>query len=134
MAEIREMEKWEDNRINEKKEILAFELTKLVHGQEEAEKAKAAARALFSGEGDDNNMPTTEFDEFPAEGDQLLNVLVKCGLTTSRGEGRRLIEQGGLTVNGEKVTDPNVVISLAQLKEGLKIKKGKKVFHKAILK
>ena len=134
MAEIREMEKWEDNRINEKKEILAFELTKLVHGQEEAEKAKAAARALFSGEGDDNNMPTTEFDEFPAEGDQLLNILVKCGLTTSRGEGRRLIEQGGLTVNGEKVTDPNVVISLAQLKEGLKIKKGKKVFHKAILK
>ena len=134
MEEIREMEKWEDNRINEKKEILAFELTKLVHGQEEAEKAKAAARALFSGEGDDNNMPTTEFDEFPAEGDQLLNVLVKCGLTTSRGEGRRLIEQGGLTVNGEKVTDPNVVISLAQLKEGLKIKKGKKVFHKAILK
>ena len=134
MAEIREMEKWEDNRINEKKEILAFELTKLVHGQEEAEKAKAAARALFSGEGDDNNMPTTEFGEFPAEGDQLLNVLVKCGLTTSRGEGRRLIEQGGLTVNGEKVTDPNVVISLAQLKEGLKIKKGKKVFHKAILK
>ena len=134
MAEIREMEKWEDNRINEKKEILAFELTKLVHGQEEAEKAKAAARALFSGEGDDNNMPTTEFDEFPAEGDQLLNVLVKCGLTTSRGEGRRLIEQGGLTVNGEKVTDPNVVIALAQLKEGLKIKKGKKVFHKAILK
>ena len=134
MEEIREMEKWEDNRINEKKEILAFELTKLVHGQEEAEKAKAAARALFSGEGDDNNMPTTEFDEFPAEGDQLLNVLVKCGLTASRGEGRRLIEQGGLTVNGEKVTDPNVVISLAQLKEGLKIKKGKKVFHKAILK
>ena len=134
MEEIREMEKWEDNRINEKKEILAFELTKLVHGQEEAEKAKAAARALFSGEGDDNNMPTTEFDEFPAEGDQLLNVLVKCGLTTSRGEGRRLIEQGGLTVNGEKVTDPNVVISFAQLKEGLKIKKGKKVFHKAILK
>ena len=134
MAEIREMEKWEDNRINEKKEILAFELTKLVHGQEEAEKAKAAARALFSGEGDDNNMPTTEFDEFPVEGDQLLNVLVKCGLTTSRGEGRRLIEQGGLSLNGEKVTDPNVVISLAQLKEGLKIKKGKKVFHKAVLK
>ena len=134
MEEIRKMEQWEDNRINEKKEILAFELTKLVHGQEEAEKAKAAARALFSGEGDHNNMPTTEFEEFPADGDQLLNILVKCGLTTSRGEGRRLIEQGGLTVNGEKVTDPNVVISLAQLKEGLKIKKGKKVFHKAILK
>ena len=134
MEEIREMEKWEDNRINEKKQILAFELTKLVHGQEEAEKAQAAAKALFSGEGDDNNMPTTEFDSFPAEGDQLLNVLVKCGLTTSRGEGRRLIEQGGLSVNGEKVIDPNVMVSLEQLKEGIKIKKGKKVFHKAILK
>ncbi len=134
MEQIKEMEKWEDHRINEKKEILAYELTKLVHGQEEADKAQAAARALFSGEGDDNNMPTTEFDSFPAEGDQLLNVLVKCGLTTSRGEGRRLIEQGGLSINGEKVSDSNVVISLEQLKEGIKIKKGKKVFHKAILK
>ena len=134
MEQIKEMEKWEDNRINEKKEILAYELTKLVHGQEEADKAQAAARALFSGEGDDNNMPTTEFDSFPLEGDQLLNILVKCGLTTSRGEGRRLIEQGGLSINGEKVSDPNLVISLAELKEGIKIKKGKKVFHKAIIK
>lgn len=132
--EIEEMEKWEDNRINEKKEILAFELTKLVHGEEEAIKAKNAAKALFSGEGDDNNMPTTELDSFPEEGDQLLNILVKCGLTTSRGEGRRLIEQGGLTVDGEKVSDPNAVISKAQLSKGIKIKKGKKVFHKAILK
>lgn len=134
MEEIKEMEKWEDNRINEKKEILAFELTKMVHGEEEAIKAKNAAKALFSGEGDDNNMPTTEFDSFPAEGDQLLNVLVKCGLTASRGEGRRLIEQGGLSVDGEKVTDPNVVISYDSLQKGIKIKKGKKVFHKAILK
>ena len=134
MEQIREMEKWEDNRINEKKEILAFELTKLVHGQEEAMKAQASAKALFSGEGDDNNMPTTEFDSFPAEGDQLLNVMMKCGLTASRGEGRRLIEQGGVSVNGEKVNDANVVISYNQLKEGIKIKKGKKVFHKAILK
>ena len=134
MSQIKEMEKWEDNRINEKKEILAYELTKLVHGEEEANKAQSSAKALFSGEGDDDNMPTTEFDSFPSEGDQLLNILIKCGLTTSRGEGRRLIEQGGLTVNGEKVTDPNVVISLEELKQGLKIKKGKKVFHKAILK
>lgn len=134
MEEIKEMEKWEDNRINEKKEILAFELTKMVHGEEEAIKAKNAAKALFSGEGDDNNMPTTEFDSFPTEGDQLLNVLVKCGLTASRGEGRRLIEQGGLSVDGEKVTDPNVVISYDALQKGIKIKKGKKVFHKAILK
>ena len=134
MEEIKEMEKWEDNRINEKKEILAFELTKMVHGEEEAIKAKNAAKALFSGEGDDLNMPTTEIEEYPVEGDQLLNILVKCGLTASRGEGRRLIEQGGLSVDGEKVSDPNVVISKEQLAKGIKIKKGKKVFHKAILK
>ncbi len=134
MEEIRQMEKWDDSRINEKKEILAYELTKSVHGQEEADKAQKAAKALFSGEGDDDNMPTTEFTDFPQEGDQLLNILVKCGLTTSRGEGRRLIEQGGLSINGEKVDDPNMVISSSQLKEGIKIKKGKKVFHRAILK
>ena len=134
MEEIKEMEKWEDNRINEKKEILAFELTKMVHGEEEAIKAKNAAKALFSGEGDDLNMPTTEIEEYPAEGDQLLNILVKCGLTASRGEGRRLIEQGGLSVDGEKVTDPNVVITKAQLINGIKIKKGKKVFQKVIAK
>ena len=134
MDEIRKMEAWEDNRINEKKEILAFELTKMVHGEEEAIKAQAAARALFSGEGDDANMPTTEIENYPDEGDQLLNILVKAGLTTSRGEGRRLIEQGGLSVNGEKVTDPNIVISKKDLTDGIKIKKGKKVFHKVIAK
>ena len=134
MDQIREMEMWPEDQINYKKEILALELTRMVHGKEEADKAQAAAKALFSGEGDESNMPTTEFDSFPAEGDQLLNILVKCGLTTSRGEGRRLIEQGGLSVNGEKVNDPNVVISPTQLQDGIKIKKGKKVFHKAILK
>ena len=134
IEEIEEMEKWDGSRINELKEMLAYELTKMVHSEEDAEQARAAARALFSGEGDDSNMPTTEFDSFPAEGDQLLNVLVKCNLTTSRGEGRRLIEQGGLSINGEKVSDPNLVITPEQLKEGIKIKKGKKVFHKAILK
>ena len=134
IEEIEEMEKWDGSRINELKEMLAYELTKMVHSEEDAKQARDAARALFSGEGDDSNMPTTEFDSFPAEGDQLLNVLVKCNLTTSRGEGRRLIEQGGLSINGEKVSDPNLVITPEQLKEGIKIKKGKKVFHKAILK
>ena len=134
MDQIREMEMWPEDQINYKKEILALELTRMVHGKEEADKAQAAAKALFSGEGDESNMPTTVFDSFPVEGDQLLNILVKCGLTTSRGEGRRLIEQGGLSVNSEKVNDPNVIITAAQLKEGIKIKKGKKVFHKAILK
>ena len=103
----------------------------MVHGEEEAEKAKAAARALFSGEGDDANMPTVEID---AVEDQLLNVLVKAGLTTSRGEGRRLIEQGGLTLNGEKVNDANLVITAEQIKDGFKIKKGKKVFIRVIAK
>ena len=131
MEEIRNMENWEDSRINEKKEILAFELTKMVHGEEEAEKAKAAARALFSGEGDDANMPTVEIDAIE---DQLLNILVKVVLTASRGEGRRLIEQGGLTLNGEKVNDANLVITAEQIKDGFKIKKGKKVFIKVIAK
>ena len=134
MDTIREMETWDGSRINEKKQILAFELTKMVHGEEEALKAEGAAKALFSGQGDESNMPTTEFDTFPAEGDQLMNIMIQCGLTASRGEGRRLIEQGGVSVNGEKITNPNHVITLDALKEGIKIKKGKKVFHKAILK
>ena len=132
--EIKEMEKWDNSRINELKELLAFELTKMVHGEEEANKAKAAARALFSGEGNDENMPTTELDSVPAEGELLLNLLIQAGLTASKGEGRRLVEQGGLSVDGEKVTDPNLMISKAQLEEGIKVKKGKKVFHKIILK
>ena len=123
-----------EENINSVKEKLAFEITKMVHGEEEANKALEAARALFAGAGDDSNMPTAEIENYPEEGDQLLNILVKVGLTTSRGEGRRLIEQGGLSVDGEKVTDPNVVISKAALTNGIKIKKGKKVFQKVIAK
>ena len=134
IEQIEEMEKWDNSRINELKELLAFELTKMVHGEEEAEKAKNAARALFSGEGDDLNMPTTELEGVNPEGEGILNLLVLAGLTASKGEGRRLVEQGGLSVNGEKVTDPNLLISVEQLKEGIKVKKGKKVFHKIILK
>ena len=134
IEQIEEMEKWDNSRINELKEILAFELTKMVHGEEEANKAKAAAKALFSGEGDDLNMPTTELSDVNPDGENILNLLVLAGLTASKGEGRRLVEQGGLSVNGEKVTNPNLLISAAQLKEGIKVKKGKKVFHKIILK
>jgi tyrosyl-tRNA synthetase len=135
MDEIREMEKWEDSRINEKKEVLAYELTNLVHGKEEADKAQASARALFSGEGDDANMPTTELSEDQVgDGLNVSDLLVVCGLTTSKGEARRLIQQGGVTLNGEKVTDFFMNISKDALKEGVKIKKGKKVFHKAIIK
>ena len=127
------MEKWDDSRINEKKEILAFELTKLVHGDEEAEKAREAARALFSGEGDDASMPTTEV-ETGGDGIGIIDLLIACGLASSRGEARRLIQQGGVSVNGEKVPDQDLTVSADDLREGVKIRKGKKVFHRAVLK
>ncbi|MBP5574949.1 MAG: tyrosine--tRNA ligase [Bacilli bacterium] len=135
IEQIEEMEKWPDNRINEKKEILAYEITKLVHGEEEAKKALDAARALFSGEGDDSNMPTTELTpEEVGEGISLLDLLVLTKLVTSKGEGRRLIEQGGLSINGIKVSDVNLKIVFEDLINPLKIKKGKKAFHKVVLK
>ena len=134
LDQLKEMEGWEDSRINEKKMILAHELTELVHGKEEADKAEAAAKALFSGEGDDNNMPTTELENVGDEGVALLDAMVTAKLIASKGEGRRLIEQGGVSVNGEKVTDVYLILSKEQLKEGVKIKKGKKIFHKIILK
>ena len=135
IEEIEEMEKWPSERINEKKEILAFEITKLVHGEEEAKNALNAARALFSGEGDDSNMPTTELslDEL-GEGIGILDLLVLTKLVTSKGEGRRLIEQGGLSINGEKVNNVNLMIKKEDLLDPIKIKKGKKVFHKVVLK
>ncbi len=131
---LKDMERWDDNRINEKKMILAHELTEMVHGKEEADKAEAAAKALFSGEGDDENMPTTELEGVPAEGVSILDAMLAAGLIASKGEGRRLIEQGGVSLNGERVTDVYLCISKEQLKEGAKIKKGKKIFHKIILK
>ena len=130
--EIEEMTKWPGERINEKKEILAFEITKLVHGEEEARKALEAARALFSGEGDDANMPTTEIE---LENDiGLLDLLVLTKLAASKGEARRLIDQGGISLNGNKISDINLRITKADLAEPLKIKKGKKAFHKVVLK
>ena len=134
IEEIEEMEKWDNSRINELKERLAVEITTMVHGEEKAKEAQNAARALFSGEGDDSNMPTTELDALEGEEEGILSLLQMASLITSKGEGRRLIEQGGLSVNGEKVTDINLMVSKASLKEGIKVKKGKKVFHKIILK
>jgi tyrosyl-tRNA synthetase len=134
LEQLKEMEKWDDSRINEKKMILAHELTEMVHGKEEADKAEAAAKALFSGEGNDENMPTTELENVPEEGLPLLDAMVSANLITSKGEGRRLIEQGGVSVNNEKVTDVYMVLSKEMLKEGVKIKKGKKVFHKVVAK
>lgn len=132
LDKIAEFEKYDGSRINELKEILAFELTSMVHGEIEASKAQVAARALFSGAGDDANMPTTELDT--VESALLLDLLIKAGLTSSKGEGRRLVEQGGISVDNEKVTDPGLVIPVEKLKEGIKVKKGKKIFHKIILK
>ena len=133
---LSEMENWVDERINEKKEILAFELTELVHGREEAEKAKATAYSLFSGKGADENAPTTEISkEELVEGKIcLLDIMVKAKLVSSKGEARRLIQQGGVSVNDEKVTDFFKAFSENELEQGVMIKKGKKVFHKAILK
>ena len=135
LEQIDEMDTWKDGRINEAKEILAYELTKMVHGEEEAEKSQAAARALFSGNGDDANMPTTEI---PAEkltdgAIGILNLMVTCGLAASNGEARRLVQQGGVFVNEEKVPAADAKITEEQLKAGVKIRKGKKVFHKAVL-
>ena len=136
LEQIEEMEKWDDSRINEKKEILAHELTSLVHGKEEADKAQAAARALFGGGGDDSDMPTTELDasQVPAAGIGVIDLLLACSLCPSKSEARRLITQGGLTVDEEKITAIDRVFSAEQLKAGLKIRKGKKVYHKALLK
>ena len=121
--------------MNTAKEILAFELTKLVHGEEEANKAQAAAKALFAGGGDDANMPTTEIgtDKLNDGKIGILNLMVTCGLAASNGEARRLVQQGGVFVNEEKVPDPTFAVTEDMLKAGVKIRKGKKVFHKAVL-
>ena len=136
LEQIDEMDKWEGSQLNRAKEILAFELTKLVHGEEEAQKAADAAKALFAGGSDDSNMPTTEITENQLTDGKIavLDLMLACGLIPSKGEGRRLVQQGGVMVNDEKVANIDVSFTGEQLKEGLKIRKGKKVFHKAILK
>ena len=136
LEQIDEMDKWEGSQLNRAKEILAFELTKLVHGEEEAQKAEDAAKALFAGGSDDSNMPTTEITEDQLTDGKIavLDLMMACGLIPSKGEGRRLVQQGGVMVNDEKVANIDVSFSGEELKKGLKIRKGKKVFHKAILK
>ena len=135
LEQIDEMATWKDAKINEAKEILAYELTNLVHGEEEAKKAQAAAKALFVGGGDDANMPTTEIsaDQLKDGSIGILNLMVACKLSASNKEARRLVEQGGVFVNDEKVPAATFAVTEAMLKEGVKIRKGKKVFHKAIL-
>ena len=137
LEQIDEMDTWKDARINQAKEILAYELTKMVHGEEEADKAQAAAKALFaSGSGDDDNMPTTELtpDQLTDGQIGILSLMVACKLASSNKEARTLVTQGGVLVNDEKVPAPTFMVTEAMLKDGVKIRKGKKVFHKAILK
>ena len=135
MEQIDAMADWKDAQLNTAKEILAFELTKLVHGEEEANKAQAAAKALFMGGGDDANMPTTEItaDKLVDGKIGFLNLMCVCGLTKSNKEARQLVQQGGILVNDEKMDDPTFAVTEEMLREGVKIRKGKKVFHKAVL-
>ena len=134
LEQINEMDTWQDAKINEAKEILAFELTKLVHGEEEAAKAQAAAKALFVG-GGDADMPTTEItaDKLTDGRIGILNLMVACKLASSNKEARRLVEQGGVFLNDEKVAAATVQVTEEELKAGVKLRKGKKIFHKAVL-
>lgn len=135
LEQIDAMSDWKDAQLNTAKEILAFELTKLVHGEEEATKAQAAAKALFTGGGDDANMPSTEIaaDRLVDGQIGILNLMVACGLAPSNKQARQLVEQGGVFVNDEKVPNPQFAVTEQMLKDGVKIRKGKKVFHKAVL-
>lgn len=135
LEEIDKMESWEGAQLNEAKEILAFELTKLVHGEEEATKAKDASHALFAGGANNANMPTVivTAEDFPDGELDIISVLVKAGLCDSRGDGRRNIQQGGVSVADEKVTDISTKYTLDDFKgEGLIIRRGKKKFAKVV--
>jgi tyrosyl-tRNA synthetase len=136
LEQIDEMDTWEGSQLNTAKEILAYELTKMVHGDAEAEKAQNAAKAIFSAGGASADMPTTKLTaEDVADGSiGVLSLMVKCGLCKSNGEARRLVQQGGVFVADEKVQDAAATVSAEQLKAGVVIRKGKKVFHKAVLK
>lgn len=136
MEEINKIEHWEDSRINEKKELLAYHLTELVHGKEEADKAQASAKALFGGSGDSENMPSAEVTSADLTDDKIdiLNLLIKCNFAQSRGEAKRLIQQGGVAVNDEIITAMDKSYSPSDLKDGLIIRKGKKHFCKALYK
>ncbi len=134
MSEINEYAKLEGAELNKAKEVLAYSLTELVHGKEEADKAQAAAKALFAGGSDDSNMPTTTVDDADFEDGKatVLSLMIKAGMIKSNGEGRRLIQQGGISVNDEKITDVFATVSKDDVANGIVVKKGKKVFHKFV--
>ena len=136
LEQIDEMDKWEGSQLNQAKEILAFELTKLVHGEEEAKKAEEGAKALFAGGGNTDNMPTTALseDDFREDAIDILTLLVKSGLSASRNEARRAVEQGGVSLDGEKVTDTKATFGKDTFAgEGVVVKRGKKNFRKITL-
>ena len=135
LEQIDAMDSWKDAQLNEAKDILAYELTKLVHGEEEAEKARTAARALFADGADDANMPTTALSEAQLTEDKIaiMDLMVACKLCATKSEARRLVQQGGVFVNGEKVPGIDFAVTKEMLQEGVKVRKGKKVFHKVIL-
>ena len=135
LEQIDEMDHWEGEQLNRAKEVLAYELTKMVHGEEEAEKAQATARGLFSGAADHEHMPSTALDAALVKDGAvgLLAAMVAAGLCGSNREARQLVQQGGVLVDGEKVTDPKAVLTVDALNKGVVIKKGKKVYHKVTL-
>ena len=135
LEQIDEMDHWEGEQLNKAKEILAYELTKMVHGEAEAEKAQATARGLFSGTADHEHMPSTALDAALVKDGAvgLLAAMVAAGLCGSNREARQLVQQGGVLVDGEKVTDPKAVLTVDALNKGVVIKKGKKVYHKVTL-
>ena len=130
LEQINEMDTWEGSRLNEAKDILAYELTKLVHGEEEAEKARAASRALFGGASADVPTEYIGVEELRDGTIDILTLLVKAGLVPSRSEARRAVEQGGVTADGEKVPTIGHTFSEAQLREGILLRRGKKTFKK----
>jgi tyrosyl-tRNA synthetase len=136
LEEIEAMEAWDDSRINEKKEVLAYELTALVHGTEEADKAKETSRNLFSGGGNSADMPTTEIEESALTDGKIgvLDLMVAGKLAPSRSEAKRLVIQGGVVMNDEKVAAFSQMVEADALRAGVVIRKGKKVYHKFILK
>ena len=136
LEEIDKMDEWEGSQLNTAKEILAYELTKLVHGEEEAEKAQTTSRAIFAGAGSHENMPTTELcdDDFIDGKIGVLSMMVKAGLAASNGEARRLVQQGGVSINDEKITDPSYSLEKAAFDNEIILKKGKKIFNKYIVK
>ena len=135
LEQIEEMDKWEGAQLNKAKEILAYELTELVHGKEEADKAMAAAKDIFTGAGASENMPTTTLSDEDFTDGQIgvLTLMVKCGLAASNGEARKLVQGGGVSLNGEKVADFKQMLDKDFFNEECIIKKGKKTFHKAVL-